>query len=504
MTSPKKLISILAVSFILGPILVACQMISPGPGPDVIRQTVIVTSAGGTAEIVQVVTPTPEPQGERTLVICDGQEPGSLYWYGTNELAATQIWEAIYDGASTGGYDANSFAYQPVILEKQPSLADGDAVINPVAVAPGDTVVGDAGEPVTLEAGGMVRPAGCRSSDCAIEYDGSSDLEMDQFVVTFSILPGIAWSDGEPVTAGDSVYSFNLNADPDTPAPSRLLVERTAAYEALDDATAQWTGLPGYIDATYFINFWQPLPEHAWGQFTAAELVEAEEASRAPLGFGPYVIDEWTSGDNITLHKNPNYFRADEGLPKFENLVYRFVGENSNANIAAVLAGECDIVDQTSHLDDQSELLLELQGSGQVNATFVTGTVWEHADFNIQPLGASGDYFAAWDTDGDGFGPFGDQRLREAVLACMDRQSVVDTVMFGQSVVLDTYLPPQHPLFNADARHVDFDPAAGAALLDEIGWVDDDGDPATARVASGVTGVPDGTLLEFALETTEA
>ena len=92
------------------------------------------------------------------------------------------------------------------------------------------------------------------------------------------------------------------------------------------------------------------------------------------------------AGDHITLSKNDLYWRADEGLPKFDTVIYRFVGENSNANIAAILAGECDIVDQTAHLDDQSELLLELQAAGQVNATFVTGTVWEHADFGINPV----------------------------------------------------------------------------------------------------------------------
>ena len=105
-----------------------------------------------------------------------------------------------------------------------------------------------------------------------------------------------------------------------------------------------------------------------WGQYTAAELVEAVDAEALSVGWGPYIIDEWVKGDHITLHKNPNYWRADEGLPKFDNLVYRFVGENSNANIAAILSGECDIVDQTSHLDDQSELLLELQAAGQLNA----------------------------------------------------------------------------------------------------------------------------------------
>jgi peptide/nickel transport system substrate-binding protein len=241
------------------------------------------------------------------------------------------------------------------------------------------------------------------------------------------------------------------------------------------------------MDATYFLNFTAPKPEHVWGQYTAAELLEAEVSSRSPLGWGPYIIEEWATGEYISLTKNPNYFRADEGLPKFDNLVYRIVGENSNANIAAILSGECDIVDQTSHLDDQSELLLELQAAGELVATFVTGTVWEHIDFNIAPLEGSSDFALS--------GALADVRVRKAFLHCMDRQAVVDTVMFGQSIVLDTYIPPEHPLFNTEVMHYDFDIEAGIALLEEAGWMDEDGDGVREK---------DGQLLETALETTSA
>ncbi|HLE04424.1 MAG TPA: peptide ABC transporter substrate-binding protein [Anaerolineales bacterium] len=506
MFSSKKLILVLGVLVIASLLLAACQ---PAGTPQVIEKTVIVTEIveGEPVEVVQVVTPTPEPAGPRTLVICLGQEPDTLYIYGGSMLAASQVQNAIYEGPNATGIENNSFGYQPVILEKLPSLADGDAVINAVDVAAGDRVMNEtATEVVELAAGVKVRPAGCRSADCAVEYDGTSALQMDQMAVTFKMLPGLLWSDGTPLKASDSVYSFNLALDPDTPNPDRFSEERTASYEATDDVTAVWTGLPGLLDATYFVNFWGPLPEHVYGQFTAAELVEAPESHDTPLGYGPYVIDEWVKGDNISAHKNPNYFRASEGLPVFDNLVFRIMGENSNANLASLLAGDCDVVDQTSHLDDQSELLLELQSAGQIAATFVTGTTWEHADFNIRPVEGftSGDFFAAWDSDGDGVGPFGDVRLRQAVLMCMDRQAVVDTVMFGQSQVIHTFLPPQHPVFNANAKQWPFDVAAGSALLDEIGWVDDDANPETPRVASGVTGVPDGTLLEFSYETTSA
>ena len=495
MFSSKKLAMVFGVLLVASMVLAACAPAATAPPAETIIKTVIVTEIveGEPVEVVQVVTPTPEPEGPRTLVICQGQEPDTLYPYAGAMLARSHVLEAIQDGP----IDTNSFAYQAVILEKLPSLADGDATLTAVTVTDGDTVVDANGDVVTLDAaaGIMLKPAG---GGDAVAYEGG-DIEMDQIASTFVLLPDLMWSDGTPLTSADSVYAFNLLADPDTPQ-AKFTIERTASYEATDDLTVVWTGLPGFYDAEYYINYWGPAPEHIWGQYTAAELIEAEESSRAPLGWGAYVIDEWVQGDSVTLTKNPNYWRADEGLPIFDTVVYRFVGENSNANIAAVLSGECDIVDQTSGLDDQSELLLELQASAQINATFVTGTVWEHVDFGIQPVEYDDGYTPG--VDRPDF--FSDVRTRQAFMMCMDRQALVDTIMFGQSVVIDTYLPPQHPLFNPDVAKYPFDPEAAGAMLDEVGWLDDDGDSATPRVASGVEGVPDGTLLQVAYESTNA
>ena len=485
--------------------------------PTEVVKTVVVTQevqVAGTPVIQEVVvTATPEPvvateAAPRTLVACLGQEPDTLYIYGGNMAAALNVQNAIYDGP----IDPNSFAYQPVILEKLPSLADGDAVITAVDVKEGDSVVNDLGEPATLTAktaeaaGTVVRPAGCRATDCAVEYDGTNVTQMDQLSATFKILPGILWSDGTPLKASDSVYSWVLNADPDTPTASRYLFEHSVSYEATDDQTVVWTGTPGYMDATYYVNFYTPLPEHIMGQYTAADLVTQFDAQGLWLGYGPYVIDEWVKGEGVYLHKNPNYFRASEGLPKFDNMVYRIIGQDANAAIAALLAGDCDIIDQTIGLDSQSQLLLELQAKGQINPTFVTGTTWEHIDYDMQPVESivNSGAFAGWDQDGDKFGPYGDARLRQALAMCMDRQSIVDTVLYGQSVVLSTYLPPNHPLFYADAKVWPYDVAAATALLDEIGWKDADGDPATPRTATGVTGVPDGTPLSMAYESTNS
>ena len=95
--------------------------------------------------------------------------------------------------------------------------------------------------------------------------------------------------------------------------------------------------MPGYIDATFPYNYWTPLPEHLWGTYSALELLTADVSSRKPVGWGAYIIDEWVDGDYISLSKNPNYFRKDEGLPPFENLVFRFVDVDTDGHVAALI-----------------------------------------------------------------------------------------------------------------------------------------------------------------------
>ncbi|MGB5845882.1 MAG: hypothetical protein WBG94_15670, partial [Anaerolineales bacterium] len=176
MFSSKKLAMVFGVLLVASMVLAACAPAATAPPAETIIETVIVTEIveGEPVEVIQVVTPTPEPEGPRTLVICQGQEPDTLYPYAGSMLARSNVLEAIQDGP----IDANSFAYQAVILEKLPSLADGDAMLTAVTVTDGDTVVDANSDVVTLDAaaGIMLKPAG---GGDAVAYEGG-DIEMDQ------------------------------------------------------------------------------------------------------------------------------------------------------------------------------------------------------------------------------------------------------------------------------------------------------------------------------------
>lgn len=465
-------------------ILAACS-------PEVVTETVEVTRivteevevAGETVEVTVVetvtevveVTAVPEEVEEeaapKDLIICMAQEPGTLYTYGGNMLAQSAVQHAFEEN----NIETRSFAYQARGIEKVPSLADGDAVINVVEVVAGDTVVGADGEPVVLEEGMEIVNADGET----VAFEGSA--MMEQMVVNFTFKPRV-WSDGEPVKASDSVYGFNLAADPDTPA-SKFTTDRTASYEADGDLGVVWTGVPGYLDSTYFVNVWQPFPEHHLGGFTAAELLEAEESSRTPIGDGPYKIDEWIAGDSILLSPNEFYYA---GTPALDSVTYKFIPD-TNQLIAQLLSGSCDIGTQDGMDVGQSPFLIEAESSGLLTPYFQTGTVYEHIDFGINSYGDYGDDIGRPDW-------FEDVRVRQAMTMCTDRQSMVDNILYGRSEVIHTYIPSVHPLYPEGLTEWPYDVDQANALLDEVGFVDSDGD--------GIREYTDGTPFSVTLGTT--
>lgn len=445
-------ISIVALASI---ILAACA-------PQTVEVPVTVIVEGTPVVQVQEVTPTPQPV-DKTLIVCQGQEPDSLYGLGTDMLASANIQEAFRDGP----IDAATYAYQPVILDKLPSLKDGDAALTsveitdgafPTANSNGDVVTATAGtEYWTLDANGDLAKA---------TFDGTP-LKVVQLSATFKIKDGITWQDGEPLTADDSVFGYELTMNPDTPT-SKFGTDRTASYVANDASSTTWTGIPGWVDSTYYINFYGPYARHAYGTISAAEMLTNEEVTRKPLGWGAFKVDEWVAGDHLTLSRNENYFRAGEGLPYFDTVIWKFVPDTNQA-LAQLLAGQCDMGTQDLAFDGQGPLLVQAEAQGVLKPYFVTGTTWEHIDFGIV---SAPDYKRAAGAD-----LFQDVNIRHAFAYCIDRQSLVDNFLYGRSTVINSYIPAEHPLYAGDALTTyPFDAEKGKGLLEAAGWKDSDGD----------------------------
>jgi peptide/nickel transport system substrate-binding protein len=424
------------------------------PSPVAIEVTRVVV-----ATAVIVVTPEPiveEPE-PKELVVCITEEPETLYPYGYRgaSTGATHVNHGIYESLITN----RSFEFQARGIEKIPSLADGDAYFKNVVVTDGDTVVDVDGDVVALREGVKIY----NLSGEEIVYDGIPTV-MTQMVVTFTLQP-MTWSDGVPVSADDSVFSFELASDPHTPIPKNLIAQ-TQSYDATGDLTLEWTGVPGFFDRSYFTNIWSPYPRHYWGDISPEELLEADVSSRRPLSSGPFVLSEWTDGEQIVLVRNENYYRADQGLPVLDSVRFVFVPSSSQL-IASLLSGQCDIATQEGITTSDVPSLMDAYDSGLIVPYSQIGTVFEHVDFGINPVEEYASERRDW---------FEDVRVRRAIVMCIDRQSMVDDLLFGQSELIHAYVPSMHPLYPENTTEWPYDPAAANVLLDDARFIDSDED----------------------------
>jgi peptide/nickel transport system substrate-binding protein len=312
---------------------------------------------------------------------------------------------------------------------------------------------------------------------------------MTQMIVTFTLHADITWADGQPLTAADSVYSYELARQLDDPALQRR-VDHTASYEALDGQTVVWIGVPGYRDTTYLLNLYHPLPRHVLGSTTVDQLLQTDIAQRKPLGWGPFVIEEWVAGDHIALVRNAHYFRASQGLPHLDRVVFRFLGSSGQVS-EALLGAECDIVTQDL-LAEMNDSLWEATEAGRLALITSSSREWEHLDFGVQPVPWSGRVAF-----------FAETAVRQAVAHCIDRQRVAEAAFpSGGAAVAHTYIVPEHPLHAGDQLHRwPYDPETGRSMLQQAGWQDTDGDG--IREARGVAGIASGAPFSVTLFTTK-
>ncbi len=395
-----------------------------------------------------VISISTSPRRGGTLVIAAPDEPDSLYLHGTYGAASARIWDALYDGP----IDVLDYDFHPVILERLPRLGDGD----------GDVVL----SPVTVEPGGQyVDPSTQEVVTATARVTG-----LPQLTVRYRIEPGVTWQDGTPLTADDSVFSRRLACDSDTPT-SKYVCERTVAYRSVDARTILWQGLPGYVDPTYELNFYAPLPRHQRGEdgrrmdgMSAEEVLLDPVVNRRPLAYGPFQMAEWQDDQRIRLVRNDHYWRARHGLPYLDGIEFRFI-RDANRLLPALKAGEVDVVVPDGLDLGRFDELESARRAGSVVPHYTMRPVWHHLDFNVNPLGTAPPLGSCKD-------------VRQAIALGTDRRRMMEAVTHGTSEVMNSVVPSAHWAYPPDAMRTDypFDPDSARRRLDALGFTDSDGD----------------------------
>jgi peptide/nickel transport system substrate-binding protein len=428
----------------------------------------------------QTPAPEPSPLPERVLSICLEGEPTSLFLYGDQSTSAKIIRQAIYDGP----VDEVDFEFYSPLLEEIPSLANGLVSVVSVEVNPGERIVDSKGNLSILASGVEYRPSGCSDTDCWETYQNQTPVILDQVEITFPVKTGLTWSDGIPLSPDDSVFSYQIAREL-YGSTGPLNLRFTADYEAVDESTILWKGIPGYLGIYSYPEFYfSPLPEHFWADLSVTEMLTSNQTTQQPLGWGPYRIVEWIAGDHITLIQNDAYYLIGEGLPAFDALVFRFV-EGAEEALAAYSSGECEIVANISDLFDYLPELQSLEQEGEVRLNFIEGGAWEQISFGINSLDSKRVYLK-------------DPRTRQAIAQCINRERIT-TNRGDAGLVVNSFYHPDDPRSNINGSTSIYQPQEAADLLEEIGWIDHDLDQNTLRIAESVDDVKDGTQFQLSL-----
>ena len=289
-------------------------------------------------------------------------------------------------------------------------------------------------------------------------------LSKDGKTVTWQLKPDVRWSDGQPFTAEDVVFTYQFVNDPQVAAVTEKYYEAIEKVEAVDPLTVKitfkspnpswalpFTGQNGMI-----------LPKHIFSQVKGGD-VRLSPANLAPIGTGPYrfitVADgRWTFGANEQHREGLPYFKIVElegGLTPF--VAARRVLRDGDADFA-----------HNIQLNRRDRIDLATGGEGKVSATF--GAYVERVMLNLSDpdkLAKDGERASVKNPH-----PFlSDVKVRRAIDHAIDRDTIALEVYGNAGQRTNQLLPFPEKYTNPNLFYV-YSPERANKLLDTAGWVD--------------------------------
>nr|WP_246132863.1 ABC transporter substrate-binding protein [Devosia ginsengisoli] len=308
-----------------------------------------------------------------------------------------------------------------------------------------------------------------KSNEANYRLAESFELADDLKSITFTLRDGLKWSDGEPLTADDVVFTYDYIKQ--FPALDFISVSaQLASVEKVDDRTVRFNlNEPNSLIANTIVGM-PIVPEHIWAD--VADPVTF--ANENPVGSGPMTEITRFTPQVYEQCRNPNYWDADN--LKVDCLRLPQLADNPQV-LAALADGTLDWA--TSFIPD-------------IDNTFVAKDP-EHHKYWFTPSSLVSFQLSMVTPDENNRKAFNDVNFRRALSQLIDRQTIVDIAGYGYPLVNDdpsmlgelykSFANPE--VATQYGQYGQFDLDAGIAALDAAGYVDADGD--------GFRDNPDGT-----------
>ncbi|WP_413756120.1 ABC transporter substrate-binding protein [Streptomyces sp. MMBL 11-3] len=308
-------------------------------------------------------------------------------------------------------------------------------------------VVGIAYEPETLSPLlGFGKDGNSKIFDGLLTHD--ADLELKPALAaslpeitdggrtyTYKLRKGVEFSDGEPFTAEDVVFTYETILDEKTNNPSKGELDAIESVEAKGEGTVVFR--LKYPYAPFAERTVLPIaPKHLAGE----QDVNSGSFGTKPVGTGPYELVKWSKGEQLVLEANPGYWG---GAPQIERFTMAIV-KDDDVRATRLRSGDLDGAILPPNLAKA------FKGAGQ--KTYAA----KSSDYRTVTL-PTGNEVA------------GDTAVRRALDIAVDRQAMVDGILEGAGKVAYGPVPTDSEWFTKGTERT-YDPKAARKILDEAGW----------------------------------
>jgi peptide/nickel transport system substrate-binding protein len=309
----------------------------------------------------------------------------------------------------------------------------------------------------------------------------NGDVAADGTSVTWKLKPGIKWSDGEPFTADDVVFTWKYVTNPDVGSISAAAYAAVTNVEAIDPTTVKvsfgqsnpawsipFTGVYGMI-----------VPEHVFADYSGANAADAP-ANLKPVGTGPFRIVEFVNEDvlivggdavktiKIVYEANPEFRDPDQ--PAFAGVELRGGGGDAVVASQVMTGGESDYAWNLVVNDEEIDAI---EAGGKSKVETISGAFTERIMLNFSdPNTSTAD---GERSNADHPNPaISDKAVRTAIAEGVDRAAIA--ALYGRGGTPADTLLVSPTNYRSDHAAPAFDLAAAAKTLDDAGWIDHDGD----------------------------
>lgn len=297
----------------------------------------------------------------------------------------------------------------------------------------------------------------------------SWEISEDGLTYTFTIQEDANWSDGTPITSNDMKFVIDAIKTDEIASTQEANVEDIAEVNIIDDKTYEVVLSDLSCTAFSLMGGLRFLPSHRFADDFSD--FETNEINTNPdISGGPYILEEWQPDAFQRYRANPDWWGGEVGIPF---LINRVIGEQAVA-LQSIQAGEIDYTyfqgDLFAQIPDTSNLQWEIFPQMSVNFLAMN---W--ADPNSPE--------PAYDEDGNALEQtphpiLSDVNVRKAIAMGFNVNDILATLggEQGGSPLVGAVNPGVAWAYNNDIEPYAFDPDAAMALLEEAGWVDEDGD----------------------------